>query len=326
MPVSPEKRSNAGLARAAKLSPERRSQIASTAALTRQGVQRATHKGILRLGDLEIECYVLAGGKRVLSQGGLLRAIGRNKPRGGAREGDDQTPSFLGANNLKSLISKEILPSTMLLRFLTPEGALAHCYSAELLPHVCNLYLTARTNGVLLAHQMHIAERCELLVRALAVVGITALVDEATGYQETREQKALQAILDKYLMKEYAAWAKRFPDEFFKHIFRLRGWPMPTDGNKKPSVVGKYINDIVYSRLAPELVEELKRRNPAGHVRHHQWLTRDIGDPALQQHVHTATALMRISTSWEQFTDMLDMALPKKNSIDVTIDAPISRA
>ena len=39
-----------------------------------------------------------------------------------------------------------------------------------------------------------------------------ALVDEATGYQEIRDRLALQAILDRFLRKELAAWAKRFPD------------------------------------------------------------------------------------------------------------------
>lgn len=41
---------------------------------------------------------------------------------------------------------------------------------------------------------------------------IAALVDEATDYQLIRDKEALQAILDKYLLKEYSAWAKRFPD------------------------------------------------------------------------------------------------------------------
>ena len=66
--------------------------------------------------------------------------------------------------------------------------------------------------------------QCEILAPALARVGIIALIDEATGYQEIRDRQALQQILDKYLLKEYAAWAKRFPDEFYKQIFKLRGW------------------------------------------------------------------------------------------------------
>ena len=42
-------------------------------------------------------------------------------------------------------------------------------------------------------------------MRGLAMVGIVALVDEATSYQKIRDRKALNRILDK----------KRFPDEFY---------------------------------------------------------------------------------------------------------------
>jgi hypothetical protein len=38
----------------------------------------------------------------------------------------------------------------------------------------------------------HIAKQCELLVRAFARVGIVALVDEVTGYQEIRDRETLQ--------------------------------------------------------------------------------------------------------------------------------------
>ena len=65
-----------------------------------------------------------------------------------------------------------------------------------------------------------------MLMRGLAHIGIIALVDEATGYQEVRDREALQALLDRYLRKELAAWAKKFPDDFYKEIFRLRGSSM----------------------------------------------------------------------------------------------------
>lgn len=61
-----------------------------------------------------------------------------------------------------------------------------------------------------------------MLSRGLQEVGIIGIIDEATGFQEVRDRLALQEILDQYLLRELAAWAKRFPDEFHKQIFRLR--------------------------------------------------------------------------------------------------------
>ena len=94
-------------------------------------------------------------------------------------------------------------------------------------------------------------------MRGLAMVGIVALVDEATSYQKIRDRKALNRILDKYLLAEHAKWAKRFPDEFYMEIFRLRRWQWQGMKVNRPSVVGKYTNDFVWDRLAPGVREEL---------------------------------------------------------------------
>jgi len=64
------------------------------------------------------------------------------------------------------------------------------------LPKVCEVYLEARKANALLPSQKHIAERAEILIRGLATVGIIALIDEATGYQQLREERALATILD----------------------------------------------------------------------------------------------------------------------------------
>jgi hypothetical protein len=180
--------------------------------------------------------------------------------------------------------------------------------------------LEAADAGVLKRNQEHIYEKCKLLVRALAVVGITALVDEATGYQEVRDRFALQAILDQFLRKEFAAWAKRFPDEFYQHIFRLRGWEWKGMKINRPQIVANYTKDIVYERLAPGILRELEVRNPIiddkGHrkAKHHSWLTEDIGVPALAQHLHAVMALMRVcrDEDWATFKKMLDHAFPKR--------------
>ena len=145
------------------------------------------------------------------------------------------------------------------------------------------------------------------------------LIDEATGYQEVRDKQALQAILDAYLRKELAAWARRFPDEFYREIFRLRGWDWKGRKFNPPSVVGHYTNDLVYERLAPGILEELQRRNPKNDkgnrkAKHQQFLTDDIGHPALSQHIHALMAFMRVSANWEQFYDIASRAFPKKNT------------
>ena len=124
------------------------------------------------------------------------------------------------------------------------------------------------------------------------------------------------AHLEKFIDKELQTWAKRFPFEFYEEICRLKKWP-PTYALRRPSLIGRYTNDIVYSRLAPGVLDELRRKNPVvpekGRRRHkhHQWLTPDIGHPKLGQHLAAVIALMRVSSSWDVFKRNLKVAFPK---------------
>lgn len=281
----------------------------------------------LIIGDIEIPCYVLEDETRVLSQGGFLVAIGRSiKPTGKQRlDQPDNYPSFLSANNLKPFISNDLINSTTPIRFSTGKGGkIAYGYRAELLPKVCSVYLEARDDGVLQLNQKHIVTKCDMLLRALATVGIIALIDETTGYQRLREENALATILEKFISEELQPWTKTFPYEFYAQIFRLKDWPGP-DGVKRPSVIGHYTNDFVYSRLAPGVLDELRKINPKQPIgerkyRHHQWFTPDIGHPKLKEHLAAVTALMRASANWTIFKRNLQTAFPK---ITKTMQLPL---
>jgi hypothetical protein len=283
-------------------------------------IVKATHEGELTIGSITIPCYVLPDGTRVLSWSGVIKAFGGSK--GGARSsegGVHKLPRILTSNSVKPFISKELLAcAENHYEFQPPHGGrTAYGYDASLLPMMCETILDAEKAGAF-DRNPEPAKIAEILIRGFARVGIVALIDEATGYQDIRDRKALAAILDKYLRKEFAAWAKKFPDEFYKEIFRLRNWPWDPKSVSRPSVVGKYTNDLVYERLAPNILEELQKLNPKNESgnraqKHHQWLTEDIGNPALAQHVYALIALMKASTSWDGFYRSVQRALPKKN-------------
>jgi hypothetical protein len=235
----------------------------------------------------------------------------------GRKYAGTELPVFIEANNLKPFISKEIEPVLAPRVFRTDKGMKSEGFRAEILPAICEIYLRARDERKLTAVQVPIAKQCEILVRGLSKVGIIALVDEATGYQEVRDRLALQAILDRFLRQEFAAWAKQFPDEFYQHIFWLRNWEWRGMKMNRPQIVASYTKDIVYARLAPGILKELEARNPKdekGHRRakHHQWLTEDVGHPALAQHLYAVIGLMRLADSWDQFKRMIDRAYPKR--------------
>lgn len=319
--------SKGGKARAKSLTKEKRAAIARKAAAARWGESKIpveTHSGVLKIGDTEISCAVLRDGTRVLSERGVTKALGGK--RGGAhwRRKKKQDglgaylPVFISAPNLKPFIDNDLaMALSNPIIYKPSSGYPANGVEATLLPKICDVWLKIRDAGELHPGQRHIALAADILMRGLAKVGIIALVDEATGYQEVRDRKALQAILDAFLRKELAAWASRFPNEFYHELFRLRGWDWKSKSGHRPRQAGKDTKNIVYARLAPGILEELERRNPPNEdgyrkSRHHQWLTEDIGHPALAQHLHAVMAFMRVSKDWDQFKRMLDQAFPKR--------------
>lgn len=313
-----------------KLTQEERRDLARRAAQARwasqyEGIPHATHEGPLRIRDIEFDCAVLDDAEctRVISEAKFMSALGIYRSgalsvRRWSRDGA-QIPLFLAHKNLKPFAENHLgtvhfQPE----RYVTLKGNVAHGIPAKVIPTVCEIWIDADREGVLGKTQKIIAAKSDILLRGFAQVGIIALVDEATGYQDLRPRRALEKILDKYLLKNFAAWAKRFPDEFYEEMFRLREWEWRGRKTNPPGIVGHYTRDLVYLRLAPGLLEELEKRNPKSEngsrkAKHHQWLSEDIGHPKLRDHLIQVITLMRACGDWETFYHLLDRALPKVN-------------
>jgi len=305
--------SNGGKARAAKLTAEERKEIAQKAAQTRwqeikSNFPKATHLGKLIIADKEISCAVLDTGKRVITQSDLLNAIGRHAlPPGNNKTSLEGMPSFLASDSLKLFITDELRDKTNPIAFKSTSNRITYGYDAMLLPLVCEVYLKAREKKSLKPHQQHVAEACEILIRGFARVGLIALIDEATGYQELRARTELHQILAAYISTELLRWTKRFPDEFFKEIFRLHGWQYKPESTARPQYIGHFIKQYVYNQLPPGVIEKLEELNPQydhNHYRkhkHHQWLTVDTGNDNLNKQLLAVTTIMKVSDSKEDF-------------------------
>ena len=332
--------SKGGKARAKKLTAKERSEIARKSAQSRwaavKKLPKATHgspDNPLMIGDAEIQCYVLEDGRRVISQRGMNAALGRAESGAKSRRepiemGAGNLPSFLYPRNIRPFISDELAEmASAPIAFRLPSGsAVGHGYPAELLPDVCAAWTQARDAGVLTPRQMKTAEFAQIVMQALAKVGIVALVDEATGFQAERERNALHQLLSAYLVEERLAWAKKFPDEFYKQIYRLRGWKWPV-GKAKTPLVGRITNDIVYDRLPQGVLPKLRELNPPDEDtkrrrwKHHQFLSEDVGQPDLRDHILQILPIMKISPDWKTFKRHLNIAFPKPGTqIEMDID------
>lgn len=326
MADSPKSRSKGGKARAKKLSREQRSEIARAGAVAKwkkQGVTaRTTPTALygsadkpLRIGDLEIPCYVLDDGRRVLVQRGMLTALDMKQGTAG-RGGGDRLAKFVATKALSPFVSPELADMISNPILFRVGGQTAYGYEATILADLCDAVLAARKEKSLNYQQEHIAEQCEILVRGFARVGIIALVDEATGYQEIRQKNALAEILDAFIAKELRPWVRRFPFEFYQEIFRLKGWDTSdlTPNSPKPVEVGRITADVIYKRMGPtEIFKSLRKltpRNSKGYLKNklHSWLTAEIGDPKLEAHIGRVITVMKLSDDWADFMRKLDRA------------------
>jgi hypothetical protein len=315
-----------GFARAEALSPEERSDIAKKAALARwnRPMPKATHTGFLDIAGLRIPVYVLEDGTRLISQRGLQTTIGMGT--GGGTTGAHRIAKFVQRIEDKLSISNNLSARMKSPVFFMPVtgGNPAYGNEATNLIDLCELLLKARDQkGILTPAQAEYAKAADIVIRSFAKVGIIAVIDEVTGYQGIRPQDALQAYLQKLIRKELAAWVKRVPDEFYENIYKLKNWRWPGMQKNRYSVVAHYTRDLVYERIAPGLLSELEKKNPPNEKgqrpnKLHQWLTEDVGNPMLAQHLHSLIMFQRLALNsgygWHRFVKMVDKAMPKRGN------------
>lgn len=315
-------RVNSGKASAQSMTAEERKARAQKGVQRRKelaSLPKATHRGELVIGDVSISCAVLEDGRRIISEHGINNTLGSS---GGKtirlRDNQDSEygplPLFIASKALHSFIG-----NVFTIEDLTPIKYLDNNkeitgYSASILPKVCDVWLKARDGKTLQPSQFGKAVKADILMRGLAHVGIQALVDEATGYERDREKNALAKILEAFVAKELQPWLKTFPDEYYRQIFRLYNLSYPPERKHfRPGFIGTLTNEVVYERLAPELLPELKKEASKleKKARLHQFLSSDVGHPKLREHLASLITLLKLSNSPEEFKQKVDLIHPR---------------
>lgn len=319
-------RAKGGVARREALTPERRKEIALKAAASRWegNLPVAEHEGDFALGTATVSSAVLQNGTRIITQATFLRALGRSRsPKAGTGvlSTVDELPFFLQAEALKPFISDDLLQSTTPIFYRTKSGGKGVGYDARLLPMVAEVYLRFRDSelkerGAIPGRYEKMIVAADILIRALANVGIIALVDEATGFQNFRTQDALSRILNEYIAKELQPYVATFPPEYYQEMFRLRGLEFPKDTVKRPQYFGTLTNEVVYRRLAPGILDELKAVTPklsSGRLsaKLFQRLTKTRGYPKLKEHLGAVVTMMQLSDDWHDFMKKMNRLRPR---------------
>lgn len=326
-----------GKARAKNLSPERLREIALMGVAAKKEkaegpLPKVTHGDPSHplvipggpSGTIEIPCFVLDDGKRVLHQRGMVDALGMARGSSGGT-GGDRLAKFVAGDRLKPFVNEGLRAVTgHPLTFRLQSGNIAYGYEATVLADICESVLAARSAGHLQKQQEHIAVQCEILMRGFARVGIVALVDEATGYQYDRPRRDLEEQLKKFVSDSLRKWVHTFPADYFKHLCRLRGVELRPD-MRLPQYFGHLTNNLVYRRLAPGLVKRLKatrieKGSPSNKL--HSWLSADVGYPEVLVHLGQVIGTMKQHTDYDEFERALNLIAPPYPEMPGLFDDP----
>ena len=106
-------------------------------------------------------------------------------------------------------------------------------------------------------------------------------------------------------LKDYSI---RVPQIFYREIFKLNNWKLPEGEGKisqKPSIVGRYMKEIIYLRFNKEVLPQLQRLNPyivygIRNFKHFQWLTEE-GQRLFDKYIQEAISVMQDSSDWYDF-------------------------
>lgn len=298
--------SKGGKARAEKLSPERRKEIAKIANKARQEkakvnkaklhipdhidiIPEAKYRGVLKFADEELPCYVLDNGERVISRIAATEFLTGIKGGGGLE-------NYLGAKRLKPFIDLELTVEKFVEFRLKDTENLSHIQTkglpTDVLIDICRVFVAAweaseKQNPEirLTTKQKEIAFKSSMFLASCAKVGLDALVDEATGYQYDRAEDALQIKLRAYLEDEMRKWERTFPDELWKEFGRLTNWKGAI--HNRPKYWGKLVMELIYEYLDADVAQWLRENapKPKHGQNYHQWLSNQYGLKKLVEHI-----------------------------------------
>jgi len=290
-------------------------------------IHEAIDEGTLEFGDLRFRCAVLDDESRVISGTEFMKGMGIYRSGGLStrRQSDDDgfyVPLYLAQKNLQPHILEDPELVAALAVPLLYRGkrsrSLAEGIPGQVLRRICQVWVRAQRAGVLGPTQERVAEKAEKLVSILADIGIIGLIDEATGYQKRRARDDLQKILRAYIAEELLPWQKRFPDSFYENLYRVRGWEYKPQSNLRTSYIGKLTNLLIYAKLPPGVLDDLRQRNPVDPATkrrkrtHHEHLTEDVGHPHLHSQINAVTTLLRATPDgkWDMFARLFQRAFP----------------
>lgn len=286
--------------------------------------------GVLKTGEISLECYVLDNGMRAITKRGLQKALGIPSSKTGTilenfllsyKSYDNKPQNFnvieSGFKNVSKFIRKGAGGSQ-------PDSM---AFEATFLMEVCHFIQDLKQYGLLPLEWDYIHKNATIIERAFSKLGIIAFIDEATGYIKEKKKNEYELLFNQFLLEEAQKWQETFPKEFFDIIWKIWLQKQSPKNNKRPQFFGKVIRKYVYEPLAVSklglsseaegiLLLKLDEKNPVQETGKRKWtfhqFLNDIGRDNLKEHLIKLITIGDIATNKTQFDSLFAKAFKLK--------------
>lgn len=280
----------------------------ASAETVRRMLPVARWMGFIELANAAIDCYVLEDGRRVLSINGAVKALS------GLETGHGRLDRYIGVTALRPYVDAQSVMDG-LIEFEIPGSSNnfgnARGLSTDDFERIMGAFIDAMAaEATLTQNQMKMAIRCAVLSRGLVRTGLTALVDEATGYQKNRKEDELQVRLRAFISSELRPWERTFPDDLWEQFGRLTGWKDSL--TNRPRYWGKLVIKFIYDTLPEGVAEYLKNNRPPKGVMWHQQLTENYGVQRLVTRCIEVATLARTCRDMQELSEKVALHFGRK--------------
>jgi hypothetical protein len=224
------------------------------------------------------------------------------------KKGTAVLPSYLSNSALKDYITADLIDKlATAVPYLSTSKVVSTGIEATALPLICDVFVRAGNDNPDNEALVTAGKRAYAIILAFSQFGVLKWVEQITGYRYTDEDTQIVKSLKEYgVSPTIVEWQREFQSEFYRHIYRLKGWPYNPNTTARPQVIGTYTNQYVYNYLPKDVFAWIKENTPkskAGNktAKYFQSLDDKIGKEKLRNQMVSVTMLLKLSRSWLEF-------------------------
>lgn len=275
---------------------------------------------LLKMGNLEISCFILKDNKHVLPINGIQKILGY--------EGKSETWLINTLNVISKFtkIPKELLqayesPMNIEINASKTTKETLEIVDSAVFIETCKIFVEAKNNGLLGANLIKISKIAADVLQHNSNQNIEVLIDVATGFANFKElaKLSLEKYMQAQLEDDAVLWLKTISDDFYNLLFEIHNHDWKAM-NRNPEFMGKFLYDIVFSRISNELLSELRSNPPKRSYKRKNYQLQNNEHPDLKNHLKYIITLLKTSgDNWYIFLQLLNRSFPLNNHYPNTL-------